>query len=80
MKSLMRLEPFRFMRKMDPFEELRAMQYDMERIFDQFLGRDISSAESHGHARTRGAGLQENNRLTRNKAYVKLLALSCGEC
>jgi len=50
MKSLMRLEPFRFMRKMDPFEELRAMQYDMERIFDQFLGRDISSAERHGHA------------------------------
>ncbi len=50
MKSLMRLEPFRLMRRMDPFEELRAMQYDMERIFDNFLGRDISSAERHGHA------------------------------
>jgi HSP20 family protein len=50
MKSLIRLEPFRLMRKMDPFEELRAMQYDMERIFDQFLGRDISSSERHSHA------------------------------
>lgn len=50
MKSLIRLEPFRLMRKMDPFEELRAMQYDMERIFDQFLGRDISSAERQSHA------------------------------
>jgi HSP20 family protein len=50
MKSLMRLEPFRLMRRMDPFEEQRAMQYDMERIFDQFLGRDISSTERHEYA------------------------------
>jgi len=50
MKSLIKLDPFRLMRKIDPFEELRAMQYDMERIFDQFLGRDISSAEKHGYA------------------------------
>ena len=26
------------------------MQYDIERIFDQFLGRDISSAEKRSHA------------------------------
>ena len=50
MKNLIRLEPFRFMRKMDPSGELRAMQYDMERIFDQFLGKDISSAEGRSHA------------------------------
>ena len=50
MKSLIRLEPFRLMRKMDPFEELRAMQYDMERIFEQFLGSYISSAERQSYA------------------------------
>jgi HSP20 family protein len=50
MKSLMRLDPFRFVRKVDPFDELREMQHDMERIFDQFLGRDISSAERRSSA------------------------------
>jgi HSP20 family protein len=50
MKSLIRLDPFRLMRKIDPFEELRAMQYDMERIFDQFLSRDISTAQRPSYA------------------------------
>jgi HSP20 family protein len=38
------------MRKMDPFEELREMQLDMDRIFDRFLGRDISLAERRSYA------------------------------
>lgn len=50
MKSLMRLDPFRLMRKIDPFEELREMQLDMDRIFDRFLGRDITSTERRGYA------------------------------
>ena len=50
MKSLMRLDPFRLMRKMDPFEELREMQLDMDRIFERFLGRDISVAERRSTA------------------------------
>ena len=50
MKSLIKLDPFRLMRKIDPFEELRAMQYDMARIFDQFLDRDSSSAERNSYA------------------------------
>jgi len=50
MKSLMRLDPFRLMREVNPFEELREMQLDMDRIFDRFLGRDItSSAERRGY-------------------------------
>jgi len=50
MKSLMRLDPFRFMRKIDPFDELREMQRDMDRVFEQFLGRDISSTERRSFA------------------------------
>ena len=38
MKSLIRLDPFRTMRRWDPFEELRSMQLDMDRLFNRFLG------------------------------------------
>ena len=50
MKSLTRLEPFRLMRRMEPFEELREMQRDMDRIFGQFFGREVSPAEGRGYA------------------------------
>jgi HSP20 family protein len=46
MKSLIRLDPFRVMRRWDPFSELRDMQHDMDRLFDRFLGRDISVSEA----------------------------------
>ncbi len=45
MKSLMRLDPFRIMRKWDPFQELLGMQHEMDRLFNRFLGRDISTTE-----------------------------------
>ncbi len=45
MKSLIRWDPFRVMRRRDPFSELREMQHDMDRLFDWFLGRDLSVSE-----------------------------------
>lgn len=33
MKSLIRWDPFRIMRRGDPFEELRSMQHDMDLLF-----------------------------------------------
>ncbi|HEY6011454.1 MAG TPA: Hsp20/alpha crystallin family protein [Nitrospirota bacterium] len=41
MKSLIRLDPFRMMRRWDPFEDLRTMQHEMDRLFDRFLGTDV---------------------------------------
>ena len=38
MKSLMRLDPFRLMRRWDPIDDLRSMQREMDRLFDRFLG------------------------------------------
>lgn len=38
MKSLIRLDPFRMMRRWEPFDELRTMQHEMDRLFDRFLG------------------------------------------
>jgi HSP20 family protein len=43
MKSLTRLDPFRAMRKWDPFEELRTMQHDMDRLFGRVLGLGMPS-------------------------------------
>ncbi len=45
MKSLMRLDPFKLMRRWDPFDDLRAMQREMDRVFDRFLGGETSSIE-----------------------------------
>jgi len=42
MKSLIRLDPFRAMRKWDPFEELRTMQHDMDRLFGRALGLGVT--------------------------------------
>jgi HSP20 family protein len=40
MKSLIRLDPFRAMRTWDPFNELRTMQSEMDRLFNRFLGAE----------------------------------------
>lgn len=40
MKSLIRLDPFRAMRTWDPFDELRTMQSEMDRLFTRFLGAE----------------------------------------
>ncbi len=47
MKSLVRLDPFRMMRTWDPFDELRSMQREMERVFDRFLGTDRRGEIEH---------------------------------
>lgn len=42
MKSLMKLDPFRALRTWEPFDDLRRMQQEMDRIFDRFLeGRSL---------------------------------------
>lgn len=41
-KSLMKWDPFKSMRRLDPFSELREIQHDMERLYDRFLGKEIS--------------------------------------
>jgi HSP20 family protein len=49
-KSLLRWDPFNLMRERAPyFNELRELQTDMGRLFDQFLGKEISTADlGHG--------------------------------
>ena len=44
-RNLMRWNPFTTMKRRDPFNELREMQHDMDRLFDRFLGRDISAGD-----------------------------------
>ena len=41
MKSLMRWEPFGITKRWDPFEEMRSMQREMDRLFDRFLGGEL---------------------------------------
>ena len=45
-KGLIRWDPFRTMNRWDPFSELREMQRDMDRLFNRFMGRDLSAQES----------------------------------
>jgi len=45
MKSLMRLDPFKLIRRWDPFDDLRMMQREMERLFDRFLGGEARTLE-----------------------------------
>jgi HSP20 family protein len=47
MKSLLRLDPFRAMRTWDPFNELRTMQSDMDRLFNRFLGTERAWEGEH---------------------------------
>lgn len=43
MANITRWTPFRGLRRRDPFIELREMQRDMDRLFDQFFSRDIAA-------------------------------------
>ena len=38
MKNIIRWDPFRAMRAFDPFEEMRTMQRDMDRLFGRLVG------------------------------------------
>lgn len=46
MKGLIRWDPFRTMTRWDPFEEVRSMQHEMDRLFNRFLGRGITTEGS----------------------------------
>lgn len=45
MKSLARWDPFGMMRRLDPFDEIRSMQREMDRLFDRFLGADLPTGK-----------------------------------
>jgi HSP20 family protein len=47
MKGLIRLDPFRAMRTWDPFNELRTMQNEMDRLFSRFLGAERTGEGEH---------------------------------
>ncbi|MFA5073363.1 MAG: Hsp20/alpha crystallin family protein [Nitrospirota bacterium] len=42
MKNMIRWEPFQPLRRFDPFQELRSMQQEMDRIFNRALGVEPS--------------------------------------
>ena len=44
MKSLIRWDPFRMLRGFDPFDELRTMQREMDRLFERVLSGETRSA------------------------------------
>lgn len=46
MKSLTRWDPFRTMKQRDPFDELRSMQHEMDRLFDRFFGAEVAKERS----------------------------------
>jgi HSP20 family protein len=48
MKSLMRWDPFRMIRRFDPIDELRTMQSEMDRLFDRFMGGEVPGEFEHG--------------------------------
>lgn len=48
MKSLMKFDPFSMINRWDPFEDLRRMQREMDRVFDRFLGGETMIVEGHG--------------------------------
>lgn len=49
MADLIRWTPLRvLLRRRDPYTELREMQRDMDRLFGQFFGRDLSVPEAAG--------------------------------
>jgi HSP20 family protein len=41
MKNLMRWDPFGITKRWDPFEEMRSMQREMDKLFDRFLGVEL---------------------------------------
>ncbi len=46
MKSLIRWDPFRIMRRLEPFDELRSMHNEMDRLFERFFGLEIPGRET----------------------------------
>ncbi len=48
MKSLMRIDPFRMIRRWDPFDDFRVMQREMDRLFDRLLGGETGTVLQHG--------------------------------
>ncbi|MDH4163699.1 MAG: Hsp20/alpha crystallin family protein [Nitrospirota bacterium] len=48
MKSLVRFDPFKMIGRWDPFEDLRSMQKEMDRVFTRFLGAGRQSGEMTG--------------------------------
>lgn len=48
MKSLMNRDPFRMLRTWEPFDDLRRMQREMDRLFVRLFGSEIGTAEKEG--------------------------------
>jgi len=46
MKSLTRWDPLRMMRRWEPFDELRSIHQEMDRIFERFLGAEVPGREA----------------------------------
>ena len=46
MKSLIRWDPFRMMRRLEPFDELRSMHNEMDRLFERFFGLEVPGREA----------------------------------
>ena len=47
MKSIMKLDPFRMIRKWDPFEEIRTMQREMDRLFERLIEKGVGGEVEH---------------------------------
>ncbi len=47
MKSLIRWDPFRMMKRLEPFDELRSMHNEMDRLFERFFGLEIPGRETY---------------------------------
>ncbi len=47
MKSLIRWDPFRMMKRLEPFDELRSMHNEMDRLFERFFGLEIPGRETN---------------------------------
>lgn len=47
MKNIVRWDPFRAMRLLDPFGEMRTMHRELDRLFNRFLGTEREGEERH---------------------------------
>lgn len=48
MRSLIRWDPFRNVRKWDPADEFRSMQHEMDRLFSRILGTELPLERARG--------------------------------
>jgi HSP20 family protein len=46
MKGLVRWDPLRMLRRFEPFDELRSMHNEMDRLFERFFGLEIPKGET----------------------------------